>query len=401
MCSYCGSSDHEVLLDLGSQPVANRFIKNPSEPELRHQLKVVLCGNCGTTQLESPIPSEQLVPLFDWITYREPEEHLDALVQQMVLLPDVTRRSPITGITFKDQSTVDRLWQLGFENARVIDPLTDLDISDPNAGIETVESILNPATASRIVDRHGRSDVVLARHILEHAHSPASFLAGLRTLVNPEGYIVIEVPDASRMFDQLDYSAVWEEHLTYFTERSLRSALGENGFEVVDITIHEGGHENLVVAIARPGQDSISRGQMGGEGIESARRFGLAMPEQSARIRSVLIDHQKTAGKIAVLGAGHLSASYINLHGLAELIEFVVDDDPNKQGLLMPGSRLGIVGSVALVDAGITLCLLGINPASEPAVIKRNPGFLDKGGRFASILPASSLALGSRERRRG
>jgi hypothetical protein len=393
MCSYCGSSDFEVLLDLGSQPVANRFIKNLSEPELRHQLKIVLCGKCGTTQIESPIPSKQLVPLFDWITYREPEEHLGTLVQQLIGLPDVTQRSSITGITFKDQSTVDRFGRLGFENAHVIEPLTDLDISDANAGIETIESNLNPATASKIVDRHGRSDVVLARHILEHAHSPASFLAGLRALVSPEGYIVIEVPDASRMFDLLDYSAIWEEHLTYFTERSLRSALGENGLDVVDIAIHEGGGENLMVAIARPGQASISTEQMGVEGIESARRFGLAMPEQSARIRSVLTDHKEKTEKIAVLGAGHLSASYINFHGLTELIELVVDDDPNKQGMLMPGSRLPIVESVALVDAGITLCLLGINPASEPAVIKRNPEFLDKGGRFASILPASSLAL--------
>jgi hypothetical protein len=393
MCKYCRANDLEVLLDLGLQPVANRFIKKPSELEFCHHLKVVLCGNCGTTQLESPITSEQLTPLFDWIAYREPEKHLDTLVQQLIGLPGLTRRSSITGITFKDQSTVDRLGRLGFENVRVIDPSIDLDISDPNAGIETIESIFDSATASRIVDRHGRADIVLARHILEHAHSPASFLNGLRDLVSPEGYIVMEVPDASQMFDLLDYSAVWEEHLTYFTGRSLRSALGENGLEVVDITVHEGGHENLVVAIARPGQDSISRGQMGGKDLELARRFGRAMPEQSARIRSVLTDHRENIGKVAVLGAGHLSASYVNLHGLADLIEFVVDDDPNKQGLLMPGSRLPIVGPVALLDAGITLCLLGISLESESGVAKRNPGFLDKGGQFASILPASSLAL--------
>ena len=51
-----------------------------------------------------------------------------------------------------------------------------------------------------------------------------------------------------------------------------------------------------------------------------------------------------------MLGAGHMTERFVNLYGLAERIEFVVDDSPNKQGLFMPGSRLPILPSSELVE---------------------------------------------------
>jgi hypothetical protein len=94
-------------------------------------------------------------------------------------------------------------------------------------------------------------------------------------------------------------------------------------------------------------------------------------------------------GKIAILGAGHLTCTFINLFGLSEHLEFVADDDPNKQGLFMPGSRLPIRGSKALRDEGILLCLLGVNPEHEEALVRRQASFVEAGGILRSIFFAS------------
>jgi hypothetical protein len=78
---------------------------------------------------------------------------------------------------------------------------------------------------------------------------------------------------------------------------------------------------------------------------------------------------------------------------LKEHIEFIVDDNPQKRGLFLPGSGLPIVGSDALISEDIKLCLLSVHPQAEDRVIENNQGFTEHGGAFASMFPRSKLAL--------
>jgi len=78
---------------------------------------------------------------------------------------------------------------------------------------------------------------------------------------------------------------------------------------------------------------------------------------------------------------------------VADAIECIVDDNPNKRGLYMPGCGLPIVGSSALLEQGISLCLLSLNPIGEEKVIGSQQAFVDRGGVFASIFPASAHAM--------
>ena len=78
---------------------------------------------------------------------------------------------------------------------------------------------------------------------------------------------------------------------------------------------------------------------------------------------------------------------FINLFNLGKYINFVIDDNVNKQKHLMPGSKLQIKKSSALIDENIKLCLMSLNPNVEKNVIRKNKSFLKKGGKFISIFP--------------
>jgi hypothetical protein len=88
-----------------------------------------------------------------------------------------------------------------------------------------------------------------------------------------------------------------------------------------------------------------------------------------------------------MFGAGHMACNFINLHKVEDCFVLVVDDHPNKRGLFMPGSRLPILGSSALVEQNIGLCLLSVRPEIEQAIINANKAYVERGGTFASILP--------------
>jgi C-methyltransferase C-terminal domain len=83
----------------------------------------------------------------------------------------------------------------------------------------------------------------------------------------------------------------------------------------------------------------------------------------------------------------------LSVFGVEDTIDCVIDDNPHKRGMFMPGSKLPIVGSSALLDRGIRLCLLSLNPISEGKVVEKNTAFVERGGVFASIFPASARAL--------
>lgn len=117
------------------------------------------------------------------------------------------------------------------------------------------------------------------------------------------------------------------------------------------------------------------------------------MAIQSEKFRNFLGMYRQNGNKIALFGAGHLACTFVNLLSLRDYFDFVVDDHPNKKGLFMPGSKLPIRSSATLVEDGIKLCLLSLNPDNEEKVMRQNQEFLAHGGVFSSIFQVSKYAL--------
>src|SRR2546427_5616689 len=138
-CYLCASSDLKLLLDCGSQPISNRFLKRPEEPEQLYPMMIWQCGACGTVQLRNPPPAGELQPKVDWITYNEPEGHLDQLARIIAGLPGLKYESAIGGVSFKDDSTIARLQRKGFKRTWRIDPATDLRPCSRGGGGGTIQ----------------------------------------------------------------------------------------------------------------------------------------------------------------------------------------------------------------------------------------------------------------------
>ena len=395
-CRMCKAEALSTLLDAGMHPISNRYLGLTTEKEDLFPIILGQCDKCGLVQFVKSVPVKALQPTYEWITYSEPEGHLNQLTDIITTLPGITKKSVIGGISYKEDSTLARIKQRGFTNTWRIDPKSDLGIKLPTAGIETIQDLFRPTVADRLVRKHGTSDVVIARHILEHAYEPRRFVTSLKRMVKPGGFIVFEVPGCTKLFETFDYSGIWEEHIFYFTPDTFSSSLGVLGFSVERFEIYPYPYEDSLVGIVQlatsENQNCISETALKKE-RDIARAYAKGVAPKRQRLKRFLSEYRHTQGKIAMFGAGHVATMFINLMQLKEEIEFIVDDSPNKNGLFMPGSRLPIHDSKALMKAKIKLCLMSLSPESEEKVIQKKRAFISNGGKFSSILPASKYAL--------
>lgn len=389
-CHLCGQEQVGALLDFGMQPMGNRYLALSADQEFKHPLAVGQCLSCGLIQISRPASADQLKPVYDWITYVEPEGHLDRLAEILSGLPGITPESVFCGMTFKDDSLLKRMNGLGIGKTWRIDPCRDLGIEESGAGVETVQDRFGPEAVRRIVQNRGRPDVVVARHIFEHAHHLERFVEGLKELAKPDGWIAIELPDCSRSLEAGDCTTIWEEHILYFTEETFRRAFSFCGFSLKRFERFAYPQEDSLVGIARPAQGltpSFPSEEILRDERTRADLFVRGVVSHRDRFKRILSQQRSRGEKVALLGAGHLGSTFINLLDLKEDIDFVVDNDPHKRGLLMPGSRLPIYDSEALLEKKVGLCLLGVNPANQAKVVLKHQAFLEQGGSFLSIFP--------------
>jgi len=342
-------------------------------------------------QLVDPMATAMVRSQHAWIKYNEPEGHLDALAAHLARLIDVD--SKIMGLTYKDDSTLARLNQLGYKKTSRYDMKSDLGIIEPCAGLETIQAAMEETMADRLAAKYGEVDLLIVRHVLEHAHAPARFLQALGKLLAPGGRLVFEVPDSRKFVDACDYSFIWEEHISYFTPRTLKSFARHNGFGTFDALIYPYPLEDSLVTILQKATGSGAKADCSALScdLESERRFAQKFAPICMRYHNHFELLRKASKRIAVFGAGHLAAKFLNFFGLKDVVDYVIDDDSNKQGLAMPGSGVPIVNSSHLQE--IDLCLLALSPESEQKVLGKQQAYMQKGGNFQSIFALSPLAI--------
>lgn len=394
-CQVCRSPRVTPHLDLGAHPVSSFFLPRRTDPEAAYNLTLAQCESCGTIQLARPVPHTALVSPHDWLFAREPEDHLDEVVERLCALPGLSADATVAGLTAKDDTTLARFRRRGFDKVWRVSLSDDLGVSAPNANYETVQKLTTPDRMEAVAAHHGGpADLLIVRHIIEHVEDLRSFVEGLAALVRPGGYVMIEAPDCTSNLLRNDCAMAWEEHSLYLTPATYRPILEWGGFAPVLEAHYALPFENCMVRVGRrtgaprvPQPDPAAMAEVG-----LAARYAAAFAPTTAALRQAL-EAERAQGPLALFGAGHLACAFLNFHQLADLFDFVADDTPEKQGLFLPGARLPILPSEELARRKVRLCLLALSIGNEDRVIARNADFTAAGGRFLSIFAASTRSV--------
>ena len=392
-CQICRADQVKVLLDFGPQPLCNRFKKEANEEEFRHPLVLGQCQSCGLIQLTDPVPAEEIIPRVEWLKYNEPEGHLDDLADVLCNIEGLPEKPVACGITYKDDSLLRRLSERGFETWR-IDPEHDLGIIQKGIAGETVIPRLTSNTVRALAEKYGPVDVIVARHVLEHAINTHQFLLAIGDFLSPSGYIAFEVPDCTKQLYFKDYTMAWEEHMLYFVPETLKAFFNHTNYELVHYRKYPYITEDSQVAIVRKAKDKrITESKPISWNFTLAKEYASSYNQQRKSVCSYLKEYTAKIGKVAFYGAGHLSVMLVNSLGIEDFIEFVLDDTKEKQGFYLPGTALRIKSSEALEREKISLCVLCLSVEHEDKILQKHQGFIARGGIFLSAFPMQENSL--------
>lgn len=364
---------------------------------LTYKLSMAVCNRCDLTQLYDHIPETELINPPTWIRYNEPELHLDSVVSELVeFIGDTSAR--IRGLSYKDQSTINRLERLGYKDSEVYDfGLTGTGENPIN--IERLQKVITLKNCCAMKSAKGEADVLLVRHVLEHTFNTSAFLLGIKALVSDNATIIFEVPDCLKQIKHYDYTCLWEEHTIYFVKNTFESLLKFNGFKVERSFLYEFATENSLVAICTVGEAHNEK--VHSESLTNTHEYRNNLLNFRNRFDNIrrnvhnnILEKNKW-GQVVIFGAGHLAITFIHLFGLTNLISFVIDDDPNKCGKLIPGTNIEIRSSKSLITEKIDTCLLSLSPESEKRLLDMKKDSFKNIRNINSIFPGKNSVLRS------
>ncbi|MCS6866256.1 MAG: class I SAM-dependent methyltransferase [Gemmataceae bacterium] len=404
-CRSCGQTPLTTVLSLGCTPLANALRDETAAdlPEPTFPLELAVCGRCSLAQLTTEVPPEVLFREYVYFssfseTMLQHAAHLAAeLIRQEQLGPSrlVVEAASNDGYLLKNYRAAG-IPVLGIEPARNI-----AQVAIEHHAIPTRTEFFSLELAKQLVREGLRADVFHAHNVLAHVPDLNGFVAGIHTLLKPTGVAVIEVPYVRDMLEQCEFDTIYHEHLCYFSLTALVECFQRQGLVIRDVQrvpIH-GGSLRLFAAPVEGGPAVSSRvtallaeeARWGVATLEPYRAFAQKVRTIQHELRAFLT-HLKAQGKrIAAYGASAKGSTLLNSCGIgAEVIDFVVDRSPVKQGKYTPGTRLKIYSPDQLLHTqpDYTL-LLTWNFAEE--ILRQQAEYRRRGGKF--IVPVPQLRV--------
>jgi predicted TPR repeat methyltransferase len=402
-CILCGGDEEEVVLDLGTTALANKFLTAAelSRPESAFPLRLAQCPACGHVQLADRVP-----PAMMFEDYLYMSSLSDTLVRHLhSLARDVTAWRGLEAADLAvDVGCNDCTLLEGFRRQGVrilgVDPAQNLAGIARDKGVTLVSDFFGAASARDILAAHGPAAAITATNVFPHIPDLADFLTGVETLLEPKGVLVIEAHYLLDMLEQAAFDTIYHEHVSYWSLAAMQRLFTRHGFEVVDcarLPIH---HGQLRVFVqrrgVRPAAPAVERllaaeRAAGVPGRDALVRFADQARGVREGLRRSLAEIRAKGGRVAGYGApakGSTLLAYAELS--SDDVMWIADRSPLKQGRFTPQTHIPVVPPERILeDMPDFLLLLAWNFADE--VMAQQAEYRRRAGKF--ILPVPEVRV--------
>lgn len=400
-CRLCGGTRLDGVLSLAPTPPANAFVDQaaPGGEQRLFPLDVFLCRSCGHVQLLDVVDPRLLFENYVYVSGTSPVavKHFEDYAADILGRFPLPSGAPVVDIGSND-GTLLRIFQGKGCRVLGVDPAREIALTAAMAGLDTLPRFFTAELArDTIVEQRGYAVLVTANNVFAHADDLADMVRGVRALLTPGGLFVFEVSYLADVVEKTLFDTIYHEHLAYHSVKPLVPFLAAHGLELIDVRrVDSHGGSLRAVAQVKGGPWPVDASV--GEAVANEDRLGLDRPETFAAFAAA-IDRRKSdlgavlsaikaeGGTIAGVGAPAKATTLLYHLGIGpDVIDFIVDDNPLKQGLYSPGMHIPILPAEALYDRRPSHALVLAWNFAEP-IMARHAAYRDAGGRFIVPLP--------------
>lgn len=358
-CRHCNDEVTVSFVDLATAPPSNAYLSNVElkRAEKYFPLRILVCTNCWLVQTEDYADATDLFSS-DYAYFSSFStswlEHSKRYASDMTERLGLDQNSRVAEIAANDGYLLQY-----FHNAGIpcygVEPAGSTAEAARKRGLEIVESFFGVELAVELASQNRLVDLLVANNVLAHVPDINDFVSGFRILLKPGGVATFEFPHLMRLVDEKQFDTIYHEHYSYLSLTALLSVFKQCDMEIFDVeelSTH-GGSLRLYCQSNDTGIHPISESV--GALASKEKQAGLTSEAyysgfqgRAEKVKNefleFLLDAKKRGKKVIGYGAAAKGNTLLNFAGVKpDLIPFVVDQNPAKQGKFLPGSRIPIL----------------------------------------------------------
>ena len=401
-CRHCGATVTLPFVDLGSAPPSNSFLTTEAlqAPEKWYPLRVLTCTRCWLVQTEDYAHHLELFSAdyayfssYSTTWLRHAEQYVSAMIQRFGL----DRDCAVMEVGCNDGYLLQYVRARGIP-CLGIEPTSGTAEAARAKGIEVIQEFFGANLAAGLRADGRTADLVAANNVLAHVPDINDFVTGFSRLLKPAGVATFEFPHLLQLVQGRQFDTIYHEHYSYLSLTSVLAIFERNGLSVFDVETlsTHGGSLRVFAQRSDSGRHEVNErvAAMRNTEVEAGMTqqgfyegFQTSADDVKNDFLGFVLDARKAGKTVVAYGAAAKGSTLMNYAGTRQdLIRFVVDRNPAKQGTFMPGSRIPIVDEPALVKTKADyVIVLPWNLKAE--VIDQLRYVSSWGGRFVTAVP--------------
>ena len=398
-CRLCGGRQLELVVPITATPVADAYVTKDQvgQPQPRFPLDMYMCRSCGHVQLLDVVDPRVLFSHYSYFSGRSGGlvKHFGEYANGVIGRNAIKPGSLVVDIGSNDGAFLRFFQQQGMK-VLGIDPAENIARVANESGIETLPEFLNVALSRKLRAERGPAQVVSANNVFAHSDDMGGMADAVRELLADDGVFVFEVSYLLDVIDHMLLGTIFHEHVCYHSVHPLDAFLRRHGMELIDVervTIQGGSLIGTAQRLGGPRKVGPAVAEL--KALEDQRKLHepATLRAFSDRIEAVRRDVSTLLKKIK--GEGHSIAGFGAARGgtllmyhfdFGDLLDFIVDDSPDKQGMYSPGHQIAVLPTTALYERKPDYVFILAWVHSKP-IIQSHQRYLAEGGKFITCFP--------------
>ena len=341
-CLCCGSDKLKLTLDFNEQPMANSFIADPNDPELTFPLRLNLCEDCTHLQLSHAVNPDLLFKHYLYVsgTSKTLKEYFDWFVTYAESF-FVDKPTTVLDIACNDGTQLDSFKAKGFKTYGV-DPAENLyELSSKNH-----EVICDYFTDAHVDTLKAKNiDIINAQNVFAHNSYPVKFLQQCRDIMHDDSLLFVQTSQANMVMNN-EFDTIYHEHLSFFNANSMNELAKRAGLHLINVEktpIHGTSYVFVFKKQTAPGNVKDVLRLERGHALQDLQTYEMYAQKCYGVLEQLkeAISEYRINYRIVGYGAAAKGMTLINAGNL--YFDFVIDDNPMKQGKYCPGSHIPVV----------------------------------------------------------